>query len=166
MLFFGFVGSETSRFSQFLRSPVQGLRGLAQFTRREPDDQVGHTAAGGWMVLVLLGLLAIQVGTGLFSRTRQGMAGPLAHLVGEDGSDRISAVHAANFNLILAAIGLHVVAILAYGLVKRHALLWPMITGRKRLPGATRPPRMASPLLAALILALAGCVVWVLITRV
>ena len=48
-LAWGFVGSETSRFRQFLRSPVAGFRHLARFTRREPDDQVGTTRpAAGW----------------------------------------------------------------------------------------------------------------------
>jgi hypothetical protein len=41
-----------------------------------------------------------------------------------------------------------------------------MITGRKRLPGATRQPRMASSLLAVLLVVLAACLVWVLATRV
>jgi hypothetical protein len=50
--------------------------------------------------------------------------------------------------------------------VKRQNLLRPMITGRKRLPGATRQPRMASPLLALALVVLAGCLVWVLVTRV
>ncbi len=165
-LVWGFAGSETSRFSQFLRNPIEGFRHLAQFGRREPDDEVGHNAAGGWMVLVLLGVLGVQVGTGLFSRTPHGAEGPFAHLVSQQTSEQISAVHGVNFDLILAAIALHVLAILAYAVVKKHALLWPMITGRKRLPGATPQPRMASPLLAALVLALAGCVVWVLVTRV
>ncbi len=165
-LAWGFVGSETSRFHQFLRSPLAGFRHLAQFTRREPDNEVGHNAAGGWMILVLLGLLAVQVTTGLFSNDDATADGPLRHLVSKATSDRISSVHAFNFNLILAAIGLHVLAILAYALIKKHNLLWPMITGRKRLPGATRQPRMASPLLALLILALAGCIVWVLTTRI
>jgi cytochrome b len=165
-LAWGFVGSETSRFSQFLRSPLAGLRHLAQFTRREPDDQVGHNEAGGWMVLVLLGLLAVQVGTGLFSNDDIYTKGPLAHWVSKAASDQLTAIHAFNFNLILGAIGLHVVAIIAYAAIKKHNLLRPMITGRKRLPGATRQPRMASPLLALLLLVLAGCLVWVLATRV
>ena len=165
-LAWGFVGSETSRFRQFLRSPIVGFRHLAQFTRREPDNEVGHNAAGGWMVLVLLGLLAVQVATGLLSNDDIASDGPLRHLVSKTTSDRITSVHAFNFNLILAAISLHVLAILAYALIKKHNLLWPMITGRKRLPGATRQPRMASPLLALLILALAGCIVWVLTTRI
>jgi hypothetical protein len=62
--------------------------------------------------------------------------------------------------------GLHVVAITAYAVIKRHNLLRPMITGRKRLPGNTRQPRMASSLLALALVALAGCLVWVLATRV
>jgi cytochrome b len=35
--------------------------------RREPDTEVGHNAAGGWMVLGLLALLLAQVATGLFA---------------------------------------------------------------------------------------------------
>ena len=61
---------------------------------------------------------------------------------------------------------LHVVTIVAYAVFKRHNLLRPMITGRKRLPGATRQPRMASPLLALMLVVLAACVVWVVVTRV
>ena len=57
-------------------------------------------------------------------------------------------------------------AVLAYAVIKRHNLLRPMITGRKRLPGATRQPRMASSLLALMLVALSACIVWVLATRV
>ncbi len=164
-LAWGFLGSETSRFSQFLRNPVEGFRHLAQFTRREDDDQVGHNAAGGWMVLVLLGDIAVQVGSGLFSNDDIVTQGPLAHFVSKDVSDRLTALHAVNFTILLWLVGLHVVAVLAYAVVKRHNLLRPMITGRKRLPGATRQPRMASPLLALLLVVLSGCLVWVMATR-
>ena len=54
----GVVGSDTARFSRFLRSPLAALRHLGGFRRREPDTEIGHNAAGGWMVLVLLGLLS------------------------------------------------------------------------------------------------------------
>ena len=165
-LAWGFVGSETSRFRQFLRSPAAAWRHLAHFRGREPDNEIGHNAAGGWMVLVLLGLLLVQVVSGLFSYGDIDAEGPLQHLVSERVGSRIADFHAFNFNLILAAIGLHVLAIAAYAVVKRHNLLRPMITGRKRLPGATRPPRLASPVVALLLLALAGCLVWVLVTRV
>ena len=165
-LAWGFVGSDTSRFGRFVKSPIAGFRHLAQIGRREPDDEIGHNAAGGWMVLILLALLAFQVATGLFANDDATVEGPLKHLVANAASDRLSGLHSLNFNIILGAIGLHVLAILAYAVIKRHNLLRPMITGKKRLPGNTQQPRIASSLLAAMILLLAGCAVWVLVTRV
>ncbi len=167
-LAWGFVGSETSRFSQFMRSPVEGFRHLHHFAKREPDDQIGHNAAGGWMVLILLGDIALQVGLGLFSNAQDDYVeeGPLAHLLSRAWSDRVTDWHALNFDVLLGLMALHVVAIIAYAVVKRHNLLRPMITGRKRLPGATRQPKMASSLVAALLVVLAACIVWALTTRV
>jgi cytochrome b len=161
----GFIGSDTARFSQFLCSPIHGLRHLRQFGRRDPDDTVGHNEAGGWMVLVMLLLLATQVGLGLFSN-RDGIdQGPLAAYVGSDMSDYLSGWHKRVFNFLLIAIGLHILAILAYAVVKRHDLVRPMFTGKKRLPAATRAPRMASPLLAAALLAVAAIAAWAIATQ-
>jgi cytochrome b len=164
-LAWGFVGSETSRFSQFLRNPLDALRHLRHFARRESDDQVGHNAAGGWMVLVLLVTLGVQAVTGLFTFDDV-PEGPLGGIVSERTAYWLTSVHAANFDVILVLIVLHVLAVAAYGVVKRHNLLQPMVTGRKRLPSATRPPRMASPCLAMLLVLLAGCLVWLVITLV
>jgi cytochrome b len=163
-LAWGFVGSETARFGAFLRNPLRALEHLVHFGRREPDTEIGHNAAGGWMVLVLLLLLAVQVGTGLCSNDDVLSEGPLSTYVGKALSDRISGWHAFNFNLILAAIGLHVLAVLAYWVVKRHNLLRPMITGRKRLPGNMRQPRMASSVLALALLILAAMIVWTFVS--
>lgn len=166
-LAWGFVGSETSRFSSFLRSPVAGFRHLRDFAKREPDDQVGHNAAGGWMVLILLADIAVQVVLGLFANADDYVnEGPFAHWIGKAASDQVTRWHALNFDVLLALMGLHVLAIIAYAVIKKHDLWRPMITGRKRLPGATRQPRMASPLLALMLAALSACLVWVLVTRV
>ena len=162
----GFVGSETSRFRRFLRSPVEGFRHLARFGWREPDNEIGHNAAGGWMVLVLLGVMFVQVGTGLFSNDEIDSKGPLAHLVADGTSDWLSGIHIKNFNILLAAMAMHVLAVLAYAVVKRHDLVRPMVTGRKRLPANFRQPRFASPALAVGLMMLAGAIVWVLVTRV
>ena len=162
----GFVGSDTARFRQFLRSPVAGLRHLAQFTRREPDTEIGHNAAGGWMVLLMLGLLAGQVGTGLFANDDGGTEGPLAKYVTKETSDWLSGIHAKSFNVLIGLMALHVLAVVGYAVIKRQNLLRPMITGKKRLPAATPAPRMASSLLALAILILAGAAVWILATKV
>ena len=60
-LAWGVAGSDTARFSRFLRSPLAALR--APFGRSAGGSrtrEIGHNAAGGWMVLVLLGLLLVQ----------------------------------------------------------------------------------------------------------
>jgi cytochrome b len=158
-LVWGFVGSDTARFASFLGSPLAGVRHLAQFARREPDIQIGHNAAGGWMVLVMLLLLAVQAGSGLFATDDVVSVGPLGQFVSNDVSEKLTSIHAFNFNLILGAIALHVLAIAAYAAIKRHNLLRPMITGKKRLPAATRAPRMARNWLAVVVLLCAAGVV-------
>lgn len=163
-LVWGFVGSDTARFTRFVGSPLRVLRHLAQFPRREEDREIGHNAAGGWMVLVLLALLGAESISGLFTRDDDVSEGPLAHHLGGTGTALSTTIHAISWNLLLAAVALHLLAILAYWMVKGHNLLRPMITGKKRLPAATRPPRMASPLLALLILAGAAALVGVVVT--
>jgi cytochrome b len=164
-LAWGFIGSDTARFSRFLTSPVAGLRHLARPGQREPNTEIGHNAAGGWMVLLLL-LLAVQVGTGLFAHDGRGLvAGPLARDVSGTVSDELSLVHAITVKVIIAVVVLHLLAIAAHSWLKGQNLIRPMITGKKRLPATTRAPRMASPALAAAVLALAAAITWAIATR-
>jgi cytochrome b len=157
----GFAGSDTARFMMFLKSPAAALRHLSRLRRREPDREIGHNAAGGWMVLLMLALLGVQAGTGLFSNDDSATDGPLVHLIDKDRSDWLSHVHALNFNLILAVIVLHIVAVSAYAVLKRQNLVRPMLTGTKEMPGDTAAPRLVSPLWAAVALAAAaGVVAW------
>lgn len=151
----GLIGSDTARFSRFLRSPVAALRHLAELRRRPPDTEIGHNAAGGWMVLVLLLLLAVQVGTGLCANDEIMNQGPLADTVGQHWSNWLSHVHAVNFTLIEIAVALHLLAIASYR-VLGHDLVRPMITGRKRLPAGLAAPRFVNPLLALLVFAVAA----------
>ncbi|MDB5404389.1 MAG: hypothetical protein QOF70_5734 [Acetobacteraceae bacterium] len=158
----GFIGSDTARFTRFLRSPLEGLRHLARLRRREPDQEVGHNAAGGWMVLLMLALIGIQAGTGLFSNDDANTEGPLMHLVGKDQSDWLSHIHYLNFMAIEAVIVLHVLAITAYAVLKRQNLVRPMVTGTKPMPADAPAPRLVSPRWAVLTLAVAaGVVAWV-----
>jgi cytochrome b len=124
-LAWGIVGSDTARFSRFLRSPLEALRHLLHFRRREPDVEAGHNAAGGWMVLVMLGLLTAQAATGLFTYDQIFTYGPLARQVSEEWRDRLSSIHIFNFNLILAAVALHILAVILYRVVKATASSLP-----------------------------------------
>jgi cytochrome b len=132
-------------------------------TRREPDYEIGHNAAGGWMALVMLILLLVQAVTGLFSNDDIDTEGPLTNLIDKARSDWFSHVHSVNFILIEIVIALHVLAIAAYAVLKRQNLVRPMITGKKRMPGAARAPRMASPILAAILLVMAAGLVVALV---
>ena len=158
----GFVGSDTARFSRFLRSPAAAFQHLARLRQREPDGEIGHNAAGGWMVLVMLVLIGVQGGTGLFANDDSDTEGPLMHLVDKGRSDWLSHIHSINFNLIEAVIVLHVLAILAYAVLKRQNLVRPMVTGTKRLPTDATAPRLINPAWALLVLvAAAGVMSWI-----
>jgi cytochrome b len=165
-LAWGIFGSDTARFARFVRTPLEGLRHLAAFLERGPDSEVGHNAAGGWMVLVMLGLLLVQTLTGLGSNDDFLNEGPLAKHLGKALSDRISVVHAINFKLILAAIVCHILAIAAYAVFRRHNLVMPMISGWTRLDRVVEAPKLRNPILALALLAVAGGLVWLVATRV
>lgn len=161
----GFIGSETARFGRFLRAPWHALHHLRDLPRRQPDTAVGHNPAGGWMVVALLALLAFQVGTGLCANDQADTYGPFADALGQSLSDRLTRLHALGFTLIEIAVALHVLAIGIYALVKRHDLVRPMITGRKRLPPEAPAPRLVSPWRAAALLAAAAVLVAFVIGR-
>jgi cytochrome b len=160
-LAWGFAGSDTARFSRFLKTPVAALQHLAHLHRREPDTEIGHNAAGGWMVLAMLAMLAVQVATGLCANDDGDTEGPLFKYVSKDRSDWLSHIHAVNFKVIQIAVLLHIVAILIYLGLKRHDLVRPMITGRKHLPEALQPPMLASPMRAVVLFAVAAVAVGV-----
>jgi cytochrome b len=165
-IIWGFIGSDSARFSRFLKSPFAAVHHLLHLHRREPDTETGHNAAGGWMVLGMLALLLVQVGTGLCSNDDVLTEGPLALIVGKDRSDWLTHIHHVNFILIEIVVALHVLAIVTYRVLKGHNLLWPMVTGKKRLPGATSAPRMMHSLLALAVFALSGLAVVLLLVAV
>ena len=160
----GFVGSETARFGAFLKGPARALGHLRDVARRRVRLEAGHNAAGGWMVLLLIGLLLAQAGSGLFADDLVLTRGPLARRVDEAWSSLASAVHLRLFWVILGLAVLHVLAVAAYRLVLGRNLVGPMVTGRMAVPAeeTVAEPRMGSPALAlALLCACAGLVGWI-----
>jgi cytochrome b len=155
-LAWGIIGSDTARFVLFLASPRAAVRHLAHIFRREPDEQVGHNPAGGWMVVLMLGLLLGQTLTGIIDNNDVADAGPLTELMPAWLSNLIDDLHGWLWDALLAAIALHVIAITLYAVAKRQNLVRAMLTGRKTLSAGARPPRVASALSA--LIALAGAV--------
>lgn len=132
-LMWGFVGSDTARFSHFVRGPGTALGYVKALLRGETPLYVGHNPMGGWSILALLTLLLIQAGTGLFANDDITFDGPLSSWVSKSMSNWLTTVHKVNFNLLLVVIAVHVSAVLFYLLVKRENLIHPMLSGRKHL---------------------------------
>ncbi len=154
-LLWGFIGSSTARFSQFVRGPST-VRAYVAGTY-EPD--IGHNPLGAISVVALLLALSAQLGLGLVATdTDTGLdSGPLSHLVSDATSKWAGEVHHDFFNVILALICLHLGAII-WHVVKRDNLIAPMLRGWRTGDGAG--VRHASAWRAWAAAALAFALVW------
>lgn len=159
-LAWGIAGSDTARFARFVKGPAAALRHLAHLRQRDAPPEVGHNAAGGWMVVALLALLLAQALSGLFTDDLILNRGPLARRVEEAWSSLATAIHLRVFWVILGCAVLHVLAVLAYRLLAGRNLVGPMLTGRMRAPPGTPAPRQGSHALAVALLAASTGLVW------
>ncbi|WP_417684316.1 cytochrome b/b6 domain-containing protein [Pseudidiomarina gelatinasegens] len=112
----GFFGSESARFSRFIKGPKAVSHHLQELKAGDYKPSNTHNAAGGWAVVIILSLLAVQFGTGLFSSDDIFYSGPLAGVVGADASEVFSEIHEISFNVLVIFIALHVIAIALYRL--------------------------------------------------
>jgi cytochrome b len=162
-LLWGLLGSDTARFSRFVASPRLAISHLKHALRREPDRQVGHNPAGAWMVLLQLALLLGETLSGLYVGNDVADQGPLTELVPARIANAITALHWILWDLLLAAIALHILAIAIYAIAKGHNLLTPMITGRKLLPPDVPRPRIGSIVRASLLLGVSALAIALLV---
>ncbi len=133
-LYWGVFGSSTARFSGFVRGPGAVLTYVRNW--RTAPLVAGHNPLGAFSVLLMLGLLIVQVGLGLFAIDVNGLeSGPLAQHITYEAGRRASELHDLNFRFLQAAIVLHLLAIAAYLFGKRRNLITRMITGRDAAPG-------------------------------
>jgi len=158
-ILWGFFGSESARFSSFLRPPARVLDYLPAMLRRTPDHEPGHNPLGGWSVLALLGILLFQSVTGLFSADDIDETGPLAGLISHRASDWVTDLHEGGKNVLIALVVLHLGALSWHLFGKREDLVSSMVSGRRRLP---RDPKLAfaGRARAAVLAAASAALVW------
>jgi cytochrome b len=139
-LAWGLVGGHWSRFLSFVPTPGRVLR----YLRGGPDAEslsVGHSPIGALSVFALLGLLAVQVATGLVADDEIATQGPLYRFVSGAVSLDATAWHTDYGQyLLIGLIVLHLVAIVVYA-VRGRNLVAPMVHGDKHLTG----PSAAGP---------------------
>jgi cytochrome b len=124
-LLWGFVGGLYSRWRHYRPSPTGILRHF-----RGGAQQTPHTAPGVGLVVVMLGVIAVQAITGLYTTDDIFIEGPLVRGADEDLVATMSAIHHRIYYLVLAAIAIHLTAHVVYGL-KGSRLPLSMFTGRK-----------------------------------
>lgn len=153
-LLWGVLGTPYARFAQFAPTPGRVLAYL-----RGQWQGIGHSPLGALAVFALLGLLALQVASGLFANDDIDFTGPWFHFVSQESSNWLTRWHHRIGDALLWLIGLHVLAIGFFQVVKKQNLLKPMLTGWYRGPAPDGLP--ASQPGSKLILVL-GCLLAIL----
>ena len=159
-LLWGFVGGHWSRFSTFLYSPASLLRYLPG---REVDGQpLGHSPLGALSVFAILGLLLLQVGTGLFSDDEIAAVGPLSKLASGAVVSQLTHYHKdIGKVIVLILVLLHIGAIAFYRIKRKKDLIRPMLIGDVSSPTpqlASRDDAGSRALAAVILLGSAGAV--------
>jgi len=133
-LVWGFAGGHWSRFRAFLYAPSTSLRYLRGESLPHEHHQVGHTPLGAGSVFALLGILALQVTSGLIADDEIVTTGPLIQYVSSATSSLATRWH-KNYGqwLIIVLVVLHLGAIAFYWLKRRQNLVGPMLHGDKLL---------------------------------
>lgn len=160
----GVVGGRWSRFAHWIVAPAALVRYLRGQPKAGERFEVGHSPAGVLSVLTLLGLLLVQVGTGLVADDDIANVGPLNRYVSGSVASVLTATHRLVGQWVLPAwIGLHIAAVMYYQWVKRRRLIGAMISGDQWAPPNTPPsaddPRqrwLAALIMAAVAAALTG----------
>lgn len=130
-IYWGFFGSFTARFSQFIKKPSTALHYAAQLPRREVKPSLGHNPIGGYSVLAFLLVISVQLILGLFAIDIDGFyGGPFADYLSFDTAREFTHWHGINFNVLLTLIGLHLSAIFYYLVWRKNNLTATMIHGR------------------------------------
>jgi len=158
----GLAGARHALFANFVRGPVEIARYVRALASGTSAAYAGHNPLGALSVLAMLAALLVQTSTGLFANDDIATEGPLAKLVSDSMSDRLTSVHKINETVILGLVLLHLAAIAYYYFVKRDDLVLPMITGDKTIAAEPSEDDLALRARAAIFFALcAGLVSYV-----
>ncbi|MGE5471016.1 MAG: cytochrome b/b6 domain-containing protein [Bacteroidota bacterium] len=140
----GFIGSRYARFVDFVRGPTAVKDYLRSLLSLEPNHHVGHNPAGGWAIVLLLGLAILCGLTGWGAYNELG--------------DWLEELHEGLATSMLVVVIVHIAGVASGSLLHGENLVRAMLTGRKQ--GAPEDAIASPRPLAALVLlawiALAG----------
>lgn len=145
----GIVGPPHARFTDFVCGPFKAWRYLFDLLRGRAERHIGHSPAGGAMVLMLMAGCLFTVWTGMQQYAAEEGKGPLAREVpvvaqamadedrngeheenDDDGEDGDLHEWIAHFTFL--AVLFHIAGVVLASVAHRENLVRAMITGRKR----------------------------------
>jgi len=128
----GFAGSRHARFSDFVYRPTTTFAYIRDLLLLRGKRYLGHSPAGGYMILLLLVMLAATGIAGLIVYGGEEQAGPLAGMVSKATAENFEEIHEVLANITLALIVVHVAAVIFASFAHHENLPRAMVTGWKR----------------------------------
>jgi cytochrome b len=117
-LVWGLVGPRYARFADFVYRPAAVWAYFTDLLRFRGKRYLGHSPAGGAMIIALLVMLGAAVGTGIAAD--------------ENRDSVFEGLHAFFGNASMIFVVLHVLGVALASLAHRENLVRAMVTGRKR----------------------------------
>ena len=161
-LLWGVVGTRYATFTQFVKGPKSVMNYLKSLFDKHATPTAGHNPLGGWFVVVMLILVAIQSISGLFMTDDIFLDGPYRALATEEVLSVMSSLHHLAFDALLYVITLHISAVIFYAVFKKQKLAPAMVHGKKEVfhdeadgqPMGIKHSKLIRALIVALVAAL------------
>ena len=133
-IMWGFCGGHWSLWRQLTCTPSLVRQYLTPSVSHTSSHTsfLGHNPLGSLSIIAILGLLGLQVTTGLFSDDEIANSGPLVRFVSESTVSLATRWHKGyGKTIILSLVAIHLLAILWYFIQKKENLTRAMLTGNK-----------------------------------
>jgi cytochrome b len=167
-ILWGFFGTKHSQFRSFFPTPNRLSLYINALKSNRVKNSPGHNPLGSLMVFLMIFLISLQAISGLFINDDVFSSGPYYDSVSKEVERVMVFLHHNVFDVMIAAIALHLLAIAYYVRVKKQSLILPMITGKKpeHLVDVSDSIKNSKILLAVLlVIAVAAFIYWLVVVN-
>ncbi len=160
----GIFGSSTAKLTTLVTHPKYAFKHIIDLFKGSVHHERGHSASGGWAVILMLLLIGFQAISGLFIADEDELLeGVFYGMLSDDLSSELLSLHYQNARLIQIIVIIHIVTIAFYALRGGINLVKPMITGHMKWPSSLSIPSaqfQANWIAGILLIAVAGGLSW------
>lgn len=153
-LVWGVVGGRHARFGDFVRGPMAVQAHLRRLFNEQRQHEAGHNPAGGWAILLMLGLVLSLGVTGMIVLGGEEGFGPLAGMVGIGQGVAVHHWHDFLAWALLAVVVLHLAGVVLESVLQRQNLPRAMVTGQKLAEEGEAEPHNAATTGRVMLLAI------------